>query len=177
MSAPAVRLVPVAVDDAVALHELLVRNREYLAPWSPARDEEWYGLEQQRERLAAAVAQHGEGSAYYFKIVAGDGAVGRLDLNNVVRGVWRNTNLGYWVAESERGRGHATAAVKAAVTFAFSEAGLHRVEAAVMPRNRASLRVVEKAGFRREGVAERYLRINGRWEQHVIHAITAEEAM
>ena len=172
-----VRLLPVTLDDAAALQDLAIRNRAYLEPWSPARDDEWYGLSQQQERLRSDVEEHANALAYHFKVVAGDHIAGRLDLSNVVRGVWQNANLGYWVGEAHRNRGYATAAVRAALTFAFREAGLHRVQAAVMPRNQPSLRVVTKAGFRREGVAERYLLINGRWEDHVIYAITAEDEL
>jgi [ribosomal protein S5]-alanine N-acetyltransferase len=101
--------------------------------------------------------------------------VGMTQLSPVHRGPWRNANLGYWVAEDRGGRGHATEAVHRTVAFAFEQAGLHRVQAAVMPRNEASIRVLMKNAFRREGVAERYLQIAGVWEDHVILAITSEE--
>lgn len=171
----AVTLVPVALSDAGPLHTLQVANRAYLEPWSPSRDDEWYTFAAQEQRLRADVEQHAGGVAYHFNIVTDDGIAGRVDLTNVVRGVWENANLGYWVAATHRNRGYATTAVRLAVAFAFGDGGLHRVQAAVMPRNGPSLRVVEKAGFRREGVAERYLRINGRWEDHAIYAITADD--
>jgi ribosomal-protein-alanine N-acetyltransferase len=101
--------------------------------------------------------------------------VGLTHLSSVHRGAWRNANLGYWVARDRGGRGYATEAVRRTVAFAFEVAGLHRVQAAVMPRNEPSLRVLLKNGFRREGLAERYLEIAGVWEDHVILAVTAEE--
>src|SRR5207342_3877462 len=111
---------------------------------------------------------------YAFGIFA-PALVGRVALNEVVRGVFGNAYLGYFVDEAVNGRGYATEAVRLAVRFAFAEASLHRVQAAVVPRNTASVRVLEKAGFREEGYAERYLCINGVWEDHRIFAITSED--
>lgn len=104
-----------------------------------------------------------------------DELVGRVTLSSVVRGAWQNANIGYFMDEARGGRGYATWAVREALAFAFSWANLHRVQAAVMPRNERSIRVVEKCGFRQEGVAKRYLRIDGAWEDHRIYAITADE--
>ena len=89
--------------------------------------------------------------------------MGRVALNEVVRGVFGNAYLGYFVDEAVNGRGYATEAVRRTVRFAFDELRLHRVQAAVVPRNAGSVRVLEKAGFREEGYAERYLCINGVW--------------
>jgi [ribosomal protein S5]-alanine N-acetyltransferase len=91
-----------------------------------------------------------------------------------VRRVFQNAHLGYAVTEAANGRGYATEAVQEATRIAFEELGLHRVQAAVIPRNDASIRVLEKAGFRREGFAERYLLINGAWEDHLVFAVTRE---
>jgi [ribosomal protein S5]-alanine N-acetyltransferase len=96
--------------------------------------------------------------------------VGATRLSMVHRGAWQNASLGYWVAQDRCRRGIGTSAVGMTVAFAFDELGLHRVQAAVMP-----LRVLAKNGFRREGLAERYLQIAGVWEDHLIFAITAEE--
>jgi ribosomal-protein-alanine N-acetyltransferase len=104
-----------------------------------------------------------------------DALIGRLSLSNVVRGGWHNATVGYFVDEANNGRGVATEALKLAVDFGFQTASLHRIQAGVMPHNVASIRVVEKAGFRYEGLALRYLCINGVWEDHNIYAVTAEE--
>jgi ribosomal-protein-alanine N-acetyltransferase len=101
--------------------------------------------------------------------------IGRIALGGVLRGAFQNAYLGYWIDQEHQGRGLMTEAVRATTSFAFSAAGLHRVQAAVMPRNAGSLRVLEKAGYRREGVAERYLSIAGNWEDHVLFAVTREE--
>ncbi|MBI3725865.1 GNAT family N-acetyltransferase [bacterium] len=92
------------------------------------------------------------------------------------RGPFRNAHLGYWIDREHQGRGLTTEAVRLLLAFAFGPLALHRVQAAVMPRNRASCRVLEKAGFRREGLARRYLMIDGKWRDHLIYAITIEES-
>ena len=83
--------------------------------------------------------------------------------------------FGYWMAADCQGRGLVTEAIRVLLDFGFGPAGLHRVQAAIMPRNARSLRVIEKLGFRREGYAERYLQIAGKWEDHIIFARTREE--
>lgn len=120
------------------------------------------------------------GAAYSFFIVPPDiprdaPIMGRIGLSGVVRGAFQNAFLGYWMANEWAGTGLMTEAVNLTVDFAFRALHLHRVQAAVMPRNLASLRVLEKIGFRREGLAERYLKIAGVWEDHIIFATTADE--
>lgn len=121
--------------------------------------------------------QREAGLAYAFGIFeAGTGALaGRVSLSNIVRGAWDNCTVGYYVDRERNGRGYATEALRLATGFALSDAGLHRVQAGVMPRNTASIRVVEKNGFRFEGLARHYLQINGVWEDHNIYAMTAED--
>ena len=162
-------------EDAAGLQAFREANREFLRPWEPTRDESFYTLE---AALAAIEVQQADGEAgrgYAFGIFDAGGLVGYVNLNAVVRGVFQNAYLGYAVAEQANGRGYATDAVCAAVRIAFEELGLHRVQAAVMPRNAGSIRVLEKAGFRREGLAEGYLQINGTWEDHVLFAVTRDE--
>ena len=101
--------------------------------------------------------------------------LGRVALANVVRGAWENATLGYFVDHEAGGRGHATEAVGLALRFAFGPCRLHRVQAAVMPHNARSIRVLEKNGFRHEGFSPRYLRLAGEWRDHEMFAITVEE--
>jgi ribosomal-protein-alanine N-acetyltransferase len=116
------------------------------------------------------------GERYAFGVFLPDGSVvGRVALDNVVRGAWRNATIGYYVDRAHNGRGVATGAVTLACRFGFDNAGLHRIQAGVMPRNAASARVLEKVGFRREGLARRYLFIAGAWEDHDIYALTVED--
>jgi ribosomal-protein-alanine N-acetyltransferase len=94
--------------------------------------------------------------------------IGRVTLSNVVRGPFQSCNLGYWVSSADNGRGHATAAVAAMIRLAFSELDLHRIQAGALVHNVASQRVLEHNEFERIGVASRYLRIAGRWQDHIL---------
>ncbi len=170
-----VTLRPVSAADAQVMSELYSRNWDHLRPWMPQRGDARFDVDTCRADLQREVAEHASGTAYYFITVAGGEAVGRVTLSNIVRRAWQNANLGYWIAGTHQRRGLTSAAVRLCLDFAFRHAGLHRVQAAIIPRNTASVRVAENAGMRREGVALRYLEINGAWEDHLIYAITREE--
>lgn len=169
-----VRIRPLALGDAAELLEVRSRNRAHLEPWEPLRDAGFYTLAGQTAAVEAAVAVREAGRAYPFVVEHEGRIAGGVNLNEVVRGVFQNAYLGYWIDAACGGRGFATEAVRQAVAFAFGEGGLHRVQAAVMPRNGASIRVLEKAGFREEGLALRYLQIAGVWEDHLLFAVTSD---
>jgi [ribosomal protein S5]-alanine N-acetyltransferase len=156
---------------------LILRNRDFLAPWEPRRPDSWFTLEGVRGELVRSTEDRKLDWSFGFGIWERETGhlVGRVTLSSVIRGAWQNSNIGYFVDEARGGRGYATWAVREALAFAFGWANLHRVQAAVMPRNLRSIRVVENNGLRQEGLAKRYLRINGVWEDHRIYAITADE--
>lgn len=172
---------PFAREDVEALVALRSANRDFMAPFEADRPGAFFGRAAQAREVALDGEAWTAGTGYAFAIVDRVDAappgrvVGRVALSNVVRGPWQNATLGYWVDQRSGGRGHATAAVRLVCAFAFAHAGLHRIQPAIMPRNRRSARVVEKAGFRLEGRAVRYLRIAGVWEDHDVYALTAEE--
>ena len=168
---------PLEVGDAEALLGLRLKNRAFLAPFEPQRPPRLFTLSEQRRELEYEAIARREDRRYVFGVFTAEGEtlVGRISVDNVVRGAWQNATLGYFVDQDHNGRGIGTAAVRDAVRFAFGEAGLHRVQAGVMPRNVASIRVLEKVGFRFEGISERYLQINGVWEDHNMYAVTVEE--
>jgi ribosomal-protein-alanine N-acetyltransferase len=169
---------PLEAADLPALVEARVRNREFLTEWEPTRDESFFTPAGQARELALDDAAWRTATGFPFAILdacENDRLIGRVALANVVRGVWQNATLGYWVSQEAGSRGHATAAVGLVLQFAFEVAGLHRVQPAIMPRNARSKRVVEKCGFRHEGVALRYLKINGVWEDHDLYALTVED--
>lgn len=174
---PALRIRPLRREDAAALLQLRLESRSHYERFQPAHDDSYYTLAAQREEIENGLFAEERGTDYTFGIFFGaeDTLAGRIRLSAVHRGFWQNANVGYFVGTPYQGRGFASEAVRLAAGFAFREAGLHRLQAAVMPWNQASLRVMEKAGFRREGLAERYLNINGVWEDHVLFALTAEE--
>jgi [ribosomal protein S5]-alanine N-acetyltransferase len=162
------------VADAEDLLEMLLRDRAFLDRWEPTRPDGFYTLERHQKRLELLQGDETFADFGIFR-AAGDELVGRIQLSGISRGPFENAYLGYFVSERHNGRGYATEAVRQAVEVAFGELGLHRVQAAVMPRNLASVRVLEKAGFREEGFAPRYLQIAGVWEDHKLYAVTAEE--
>ena len=170
-----ITLRPFAMDDAEALLGLRLKNRAFLTAFEPRRPTNAFTLSAQREQIASDEDAFAAGRRFAFAICTHDALVGRVSLDNVVRGAWQNATLGYFVDHDHNGRGIATEAVRQAVDYAFTRAGLHRVQAGVMPRNVASIRVLEKVGFRYEGSSLRYLQINGLWEDHNIYAITSEE--
>jgi [ribosomal protein S5]-alanine N-acetyltransferase len=166
--------------DVPELRRALRANAEHLRPWQaiPPRGEDPTSL----TSVSRTVARHrrewkrGQSLSLVISPRANEAhIVGRIALTGLLLGAFRNGYLGYWVDASCQRGGLATEAVVAVTTFAFRTGGLHRVQAAVMPSNAASARVLTKARYRQEGLALRYLSIAGRWEDHLIFAVTVEE--
>lgn len=168
---------PLDLADAPTMLELKVRNRSFFQPFEPIRSEGHYTLEEQENEIKNGVTSSEQDHSYVFGVCLAhsDELIGRVAITSVSRGVFQNAYLGYFIDQAQNGNGYATAAVRSVVHKAFGELNLHRIQAGVMPRNERSIRVLEKAGFRREGLAQRYLKINGHWEDHVLFAITAED--
>lgn len=172
-----IALRPMGTSDTEQLLSLRIRNREFLQPFEPIRSASYFSYDGQYELMQQAERDFAAGTGFAFGIYlsATDELIGRVALANVVRGAWQNATIGYFLDQAHNGKGYMSTAVQLALSFAFGEAGLHRVQAGVMPRNTASIRVLEKNGFRQEGLSLRYLQINGVWEDHLIYAMTAEE--
>jgi len=167
---PATRLL--SLDDAPAVAELLRRNRGFLAPWQPIRDEHFFTDDGQRESLSKALTEHGEGRCMPLGIQDASGAVvGAITLTSIIRGAFQSCSVGYWLAEDAQGQGLATAALREAVALAFQELGLHRVQAETLTHNTRSQRVLERLGFVRYGEAPAYLKIAGEWQDHVLYQL------
>jgi [ribosomal protein S5]-alanine N-acetyltransferase len=171
---------PPRTADVPAMRAVLRRNAAHLRPWSiaPAPGEDPASLTSVSRAVLRHRAEWKSGQAYVFLIAPREDdrtILGRIALGGLLRGAFQNAYLGYWIDADHAGRGLMTEAVGAATSFAFSSAQLHRVQAAVMPSNAGSQRVLEKAGYRREGLAARYLCIAGVWEDHILFAATAEE--
>jgi [ribosomal protein S5]-alanine N-acetyltransferase len=158
---------PLTSADAGELAALVVANRKFLAPFEPDRDERYYTVEGQRERI-----ERGEQQA--FAILDGDRIAGTVALSNITRGPFQSANLGYWVSQDVNGRGLATKAVGEVIELAFGELGLHRLEAGTQVDNLGSQRVLEKNGFEPIGLARRYLLIGGEWRDHLLFQRTIE---
>lgn len=161
--------------DAADLLELHMRNREYWRASGPRREDAWFTLDSQRRRLDDESRDRADGRGLAFGVFADGRLAGRLTLANIVRGAFCNAYLGYGVDETQTGRGIGTAALGLAIEVAFAD-GLHRVQAAVSPDNLASRRALQQAGMRREGLALRYLCLDGRWSDQELWAITVEDA-
>jgi ribosomal-protein-alanine N-acetyltransferase len=157
-----------STGDAEPIVEVLRANRDFLAPWEPARTDDYFTLEHQRREIVQLVEQYAEGTALPFVILSDDELVGRIVVSNIVRRAFHSGDLGYWVSQSWNGRGVATAAVAAMVTIAFADARLHRLQASTLQHNVGSQRVLQRNGFESIGAARQYLRIDGRWQDHLL---------
>lgn len=173
-----VRLRTLTEDDYDEWFAVRARCRDWLVPWEPRPAGAPPAPEDRGSFAARCAARERErqiGSGYGFGIFVDGNLAGEITLSSIQRGPFQNAFVGYWVDRQLAGRGIVPEATVVVLRFAFEELGLHRVEIAIVPRNRASRRVVEKLGLREESVALRYLEIDGHWEDHVRYAITAEE--
>ncbi|MEX0751992.1 MAG: GNAT family protein [Xanthobacteraceae bacterium] len=161
-------------DEWAALRET---NRKFLTPWEPAWPSDDLSRTAFRRRLKRYSEDQRSDLAYPFFIfrLEDNALVGGLTLTNIRRGVAQAGNLGYWMGESYTRRGYMTDAVRVLLAFAFSTLRLHRIEAACIPTNTASIRLLEKTGFAREGYAREYLCINGSWQDHLLYARLKDE--
>lgn len=175
-----VLLRPLTVDDWEAWREVRIRARDWLEAWEPRPEpgspDPVSDREAFRARCTAWDRQRHFDAAYGFGLFLHDGRfAGEVSLGNVQRGPFQMAYIGYWIDEAWAGRGLVPEGVVLLMGFAFDELRLHRLEAAIVPRNTASRRVAEKLGLRDEGTAKAFLQIQGVYEDHVRYAITAEE--
>ncbi len=159
--------------DYPAWAELRAESRDFLGPWEPlwAADELTRASFRRRVRHYLRDLREDMGYALFIFGVDSGTLLGGLTLCNVRRGVTQACTLGYWVGAPYARQGFMTAAVRAVIPFVFDSLELHRLEAACLPTNTASIKLLEKAGFRHEGLARRYLRINGVWQDHLLYAL------
>lgn len=169
---------PVATDFA-AWAVLRMESREFLTPWEPVWNEDDLTRTSFRLRVKRAAREIATDEAYSLFIFdsRSDALLGGLTLGLVRRGVAQACTLGYWMGQRHAGKGHMTEAVQGALHFAFTDLALHRVEAACVPNNEPSRRLLERVGFRREGMARAYLRINGVWADHLLYAALSSDGL
>ena len=174
-----VLLRPLSVTDFPAWTEVRTRNADWLLRWEPRRLPGQPDVTTDRDafsvRCSARERERQLGTGYGFGVFVEGRLAGEINLSAIQRGPFQSAYVGYWIDEAEAGRGYTPEALVVLIRFAFDDLRLHRVQIAIIPRNTPSRRVVEKVKVREEGVAERYLEINGVWEDHVRYAITAEE--
>ncbi len=157
-------------DQWVALR---VESRDFLTPWEPTWPADDLTRTSFRRRMRRQAEEIDRDEAYPFFIFReGDHALlGGLTIGQIRRGVAQAGTFGYWMGAPHAGKGHMTKAVRAAAGFGFAALRLHRIEAACLPHNAPSMRLLERNGFQREGLARAYLRINGVWQDHVLFAL------
>ena len=174
-----VMLRPLVSGDFEEWRDIRTRNVEWLTKWEPRQPEGYPNDSQDRvafgARCGAREREWQLGTGYGFGIFVAGRFVGEMNLSGVQRGPFQNAYVGYWIDEGHAGNGYVPEALVVAAQFAFEGVGLHRLQVAIIPRNKASRRVAEKLALRDEGIAVRYLAIYGVWEDHIRYAITQEE--
>lgn len=170
---PQVMLRVPTLGDYAQWARLREQSRAFLAPWEPVWPPDDLTKVAFRRRIRRYQREIRRGMGYPFLVFSPDGETlyGGLTLAHIQRGVTQSAVLGYWMGEPYAGKGLMTAAVRAAVEFAFETLHLNRVEAACLPHNAASIRLLEKVGFSREGYARKYLCIEGRWQDHILYGL------
>ncbi|WAP71012.1 GNAT family N-acetyltransferase [Jiella pelagia] len=164
-------------SDFSAWRALREDSRAFLTPWEPVWTSDELTLASFRRRIARYDQEAREGIGYSFFLfdAAETSLLGGISVGHVRRGVAQSATLGYWMGERFAGKGHMRRAVEAVKLFAFEVEGLHRIEAACLPNNQRSIRLLERCGFTREGHLRSYLKIAGKWEDHCLYALLAEE--
>ena len=170
---------PLVVEDFRAWQEVRRRNADWLLKWEPIRQPGVPDPVESRDafavRCSARQRERQLGSGYGYGVFVEGHFAGEINLSIVQRGPFQSAYIGYWIDEARAGQGYMPEALVCLIRCAFEDLHLHRVQVSIIPRNTASRRVVEKLDLRDEGVAQRYLEINGTWEDHIRYAMTVEE--
>lgn len=158
-----------SIGDAEELATVLSANREFLAPWDPIRSDDYFTAEGQRAGLETALEAYAREAMVPLAIVdEGGQLIGRVNINGITRGALQSAAIGFWMSQSHNGRGFASIAVAEAVAIAFKQLGLHRLQAETLLHNTRSQRVLDRNGFEPFAVAPAYLKIAGRWQDHIM---------
>jgi len=170
---------PLVASDFQAWREVRRRNVDWLTKWEAQRIHGQPDVVEDRDafavRCSARQRERQLGTGYGFGIFINGDFAGEINLSAVQRGPFQSAYVGYWIDEKHAGNGYMPEALVVLAQYAFDDLHLHRIQISIIPRNAASRRVVEKLGVREEGIAVRYLEINGEWEDHVRYGLTAEE--
>lgn len=170
---------PLVPADFAEWSEVRRRNEAWLTPWETRRLPHHPDPSVDRGAFAARCAARERDrtadASYPFGLFVDQRFAGEVNLNSVVRGAFQSATIGYWIDRAQAGNGYVAEGVAVLTRFGFEQLHLHRLEICIVPRNANSRRVMEKLRYRCEGLAERFLEINGVWEDHLRYAITAEE--
>ncbi|AIQ47711.1 alanine acetyltransferase [Paenibacillus sp. FSL R7-0273] len=164
---------PLILPDAEELLLLQNKNRSFFSNYSTTRSANYWSLEAQQALIEKREQNKQKDIEYYFGIYDNNAhkLIGTISLFQVVRGDIQSAFIGYFLDQEQNGKGFATESVKLIVNYAFNTLHLHRIEAGVKPHNIGSMRVLEKAGFHKEGISVKNVKINGIWEDHQMLAI------
>ena len=159
--------------------QIRAESRAFLTPWEPTWPADDLTRAAFRRRIRRYQSEIRDDQAYPFFIFRdGDGALlGGITLSNVTRGMTQTATVGYWMGERHADRGYMTNAVRAIVPFAFNVLHLHRIEAACLPHNAPSMRLLQNVGFQREGIARGLVCIAGRWQDHIVFSLLSEDLL
>ncbi|AIY43246.1 Ribosomal-protein-S5p-alanine acetyltransferase [Collimonas arenae] len=162
-----------SLDRVDAVAEYHIKNREHLAPWEPLRDDDYFDVQQCSERIKNAHANHELGTALHFIVseIGSDRMIGACNFTNIVKGPFMACNLGYSLAHDAQGKGYMQEALHMAIRHVFESVGLHRIMANHLPGNLRSEKLLHGLGFEKEGYAKSYLRIAGKWQDHVLNSL------
>jgi ribosomal-protein-alanine N-acetyltransferase len=169
-------LCPLGAEHAETVQDYLLRNKAFFKPWSPIPAPDFFELESIEKRMHQEkwnASQKKQLRFYIFSVTdkAKQYILGDIHYSNLIFGAFQSCFLGYKTDQRACGKGIMTEALQATNAYLFEHWGLHRIEANIMPSNKASLRVVEKLNFDKEGLARNYLNINGQWEDHLRFAL------
>lgn len=161
------------MSDFAAWTSLRAQSRAFLTPWEPTWADDELTKSAFRYRIRRVQDEMSDGTGYPFFIFRNNDhqIVGGITLGNIKRGVGQNGMVGYWSGASFAGKGYMAEALNLVIPFALGQLRLHRIEAACIPHNVRSIRLLEKAGFQREGPLRSYLKINGFWQDHLLFAL------
>jgi [ribosomal protein S5]-alanine N-acetyltransferase len=164
------------ISDAAAVLDLQLRNKEFFKKYTTTKNENFYTLKLQEDIIKDNIIKKENDEKYSFGIFTKNSGelIGNVALTEVLRNSLQSCYIGYYLDMRHNGQGYMTEVVKRVVKFAFEDLKLHRIEAGVMPHNIRSMRVLEKAGFQKEGIARKNVKINGVWQDHQVLAIVSE---
>jgi ribosomal-protein-alanine N-acetyltransferase len=155
-------------ENAEELLDYYKRNREYLRPFEPVRDETFFTLEVQRRDLLENYKQYLNGKSVNLGIFKENKFIGKIRISNIVMGVFKNAFVGYSMDREEQGKGYMKEALMLTLEYAFEDLDLHRIEATTLIDNFKSQAVLRGCGFKEVGICENYLYINGEWRDHIV---------
>ena len=174
-----VELRPMSPEDFESWRDVRLSNFDWLVPWEPKQNLKKPDSMEDRHyferRCTNREREMNLGSAWSFGVFLSAKFIGEINISNITRGAFQSGHVGYWIDENCAGNGYMPEALVVILKFAFEELHLHRLQISIVPRNSSSRRVVEKLNLRCEGLAEKYLEINGIWEDHLRYAMTVEE--